>query len=160
MAIYMKLGGVPGNSTHKNYPQWITLASIHWGLHVDVQTTVGASGNRLSAGKITPSDVSFQKGFDIASVPLMKLAFAGNAIDQATIAITQQASDSGEAYLTYTLFDVIISSFQVAAADSGSPLDSISLNFAKLEVKANPTDEKGKPQQSVGGYDFTMANPI
>ena len=160
MAIYMKLGAVPGTATDSTYPGWIVLQSIQWGLSVDVSTTVGASGNRVSAGKITPSDVHIVKEFDTASVPLMKLAFGGTNTPTATIVVTQQATDDGEAYLQYTLSEVIISSFQVSASDSGKPTDIISLNFAKVEIKASPTDESGNKQPSIGGYDFAKANPL
>lgn len=160
MAIYMQLGNTPGTATDSVYQGWVVLQSIHWGLHVDVNTTVGQSGSRLSAGKITPSDVSIMKEFDLASVPLMKLAFAGVNSPVATIVITQQATDSGQAYLTYTLSQVIISSFQVSASESGKPMDSISLNFSKVEVKASPTDDTGKQINSIGGYDFSQALPI
>jgi type VI protein secretion system component Hcp len=160
MSIYMQVGAVPGTATDTTYPGWIVLQSIQWGLSVDVSTTVGASGNRLSAGKITPSDVHVVKEFDTASVPLMKLAFAGTNTPTATIVVTQQATDDGEAYLQYTLSDVIISSFQVSASDSGKTTDVISINFSKIEIKANPTDETGTKQPSIGGYDFAKANPM
>ncbi|CAN5127070.1 N/A [soil metagenome] len=160
MAIYMKLGNVPGTATSKDYPQWIVLHSIHWGLHVAVKTTVGAGGSRLSAGKITPSDVSIVKEFDVASLNLMKLAFAGKNVPLCVIAVTQEATDVGQTYLQYTLHDVIISSFQVSATDTGKPIDNITLNFSKIEAKASPTDERGNPINTVGGYDFAKALPF
>jgi type VI secretion system secreted protein Hcp len=160
MAIYMQMGGVPGTATDSDFTGWVVLTSVHWGIHVDVSTTVGASGNRLSAGKITPSDVSMQKEFDLATVPLLKLAFAGTNTATATIAITQQATNSGAAYLTYTLTDVIVSSFNQGSGADGTPTDSFTLNFSKVEIKASPTDMTGQPVNSIGGYDFAKSLPM
>jgi type VI secretion system secreted protein Hcp len=160
MAIYLQIGGITGTATDSVYTGWIVLQSIHWGIHVDVATTVGASGNRLSAGKITPSDVSIQKEFDGASVPLLNLAFAGSNQPTAVIAVTQQASNTGEKYLEYTLTNVIISSFSQGAGASGTPTDSFTLNFTKCNIIASPTGTDGTPVQTVGGYDFATATQL
>ena len=114
----------------------------------------------MGAGKITPEVVSITKEFDTASVPLMKLAFAGTTTPTATIVITQEATDTGDAYLQYTLSDVIIQSFHVSANDSSKPQDIFSMNIGKVEIKASPTDETGAVQPSIGGYNFATAVPM
>jgi type VI secretion system secreted protein Hcp len=129
---------------------------------VDVSTTVGSSGNRLSAGKITPSDVSIQKDFDTASIPLLNLAFAGTSSNQPVIiGVTQTAKPANDTskYLEYTLTNVIISSFSQGAGSSGTPTDSFTLNFTKCNLLAAPTGADNTPQQTVGGYDFALAQP-
>jgi type VI secretion system secreted protein Hcp len=161
MAIYMQVNGVTGTATDNIYPNWIVLQSIHWGIHVDVSATVGSSGSRLSAGKITPSDVSIQKDFDTASVPLLKLAFGGTTqTSPVVIVVTQQATDVGTTYLKYTLTNVIVSSFSQGGGSSGSPSDTFTLNFTQIEIAASPTDSAGNPIQSVGGYNFQTATNL
>jgi len=160
MPIYMQLGGVKGNVTNVNYQNWIEIKSIHWGVTVAVATTVGAGTSRLSSGKITPMDVSMHKEFDSASVPLLKLAFAGKSIPQALIAVTRTASNTATAYLTFTLSNVIISSFQTSGTDSSEalPMDSITLNFSKIELASSPTDAANNVTGNiVGSYDFVQA---
>lgn len=160
MAIYLKLDGVDGNATHHVYQNWITLQNFHWGMDVDVSTTVGDATNRMGAGKITPSDVTAHKEFDKASVPLLKLAFAGLPKESCEIVVTQQASDVGEAYLRYKLFKVFISSFVVGASDNGSPQDTFTINFEKMEVTATTVDDSNNPSPLRGGYDFKSGKQL
>ncbi len=156
MAIYLDIGGIKGKSTHSKYDKWIPVDSLHWGVENDAHTTVGVAASRMGAGKVTPHDVSMSKEMDQSSVPLMKLVFAGTNQSTARIVVTQ-STDTGDAYLEYTLTNAIVSSFQTAASSEGVPTENFSINFTKIEVKANPTDATGTAQQTVGSYDFEKA---
>ncbi|WP_309644002.1 type VI secretion system tube protein Hcp [Phenylobacterium sp.] len=156
MAIYLDIAGIKGKSGHDNYKDWIVVQSMHWGVENDAKTTVGVAGSRMPAGKITPHDVSMMKEMDQSTVPLMKLVFAGTNQAKARIVVTQ-STDSGDAYLEYTLTNAIVSSFQTSANSEGLPIENFAINFTKVEVKANPTSATGGSQQVVGEYDFEKA---
>ncbi len=159
MAIYMKLGSVVGNATHSKYKNWITLQNMSWHILAKVGTNVGDAANRMSAGKITPAEFTLHKEFDMATVPLMLLAFAGQPVGQCEIAVTQQASTTGEAYLRYILTGTIISAYEIGVSHEGNPQDLIKLNITGIEVVAQTVDELGMNLAPVrGSYNFGQAS--
>jgi len=159
MAVYLQITGVQGNATNVNYKNWIAVEHISWYVSNDVGSDLGSMTSRQGGGSISNTDVMVQKKFDNATVPLMKLLFAGKNLDSVKIAVTQSASDTGQAYLLYTLSNVILSSWNISAG-GGDPMDSFSLNFTKIELTAQPTSEDNSFTQVVGGYDFKEVKPL
>jgi type VI protein secretion system component Hcp len=156
MAIYLNLGGIAGDVTHSDYTNWINIKSMHWGMNIDVSTTVGNAANRMSAGKITPHDISLVKDFDQSTVPLMQQTFKGQKIPLAKVVVTQQASDQGATYLEYDLTGVFISSYQLSGSDEALPTEHITLNFQAINIVTNQVTPTGN-QRVAGGYDFAGA---
>lgn len=162
MPIYLKLGALQGAVTAGPYKGWIEIDSYTWGFSVAVQTTVGAAGNRLSAGKVTPGDLHLVKRQDDTTTPFMLQALQGKNTDTATLAVTVQASDAGEAkYIEYVMKNVICSSFSTSGTgQGGEPMESIALNFSQIEFNQFLRDEKNAERAVRGGYDFTKAAKV
>ena len=59
-------------------------------------------------------------------------------------------------FLKLTFTDVIVTSYQIGGSEGDTvPVDSISLNFAKIEFEYTPLDEKGKAGSTIKtGYDL------
>jgi type VI secretion system secreted protein Hcp len=165
MPVYLKYGNITGNVSAATFSKWIEIDSFSWGFSVSVQTTVGNTGNRLSAGKVTPSDLSLVKHQDDASVAIMKESIEGKLQTEATLVVVMQASaDGGEKYMEYTMQNVICSSFQTSGSggDFGEsrPSESFTLNFSKIEFSQHTRDEKNVATPLRGGYDFTKAQKM
>ena len=162
MPLYLKLGSLQGAVTAGPYKGWIELSSYSWGFSVAVQTTVGASGNRLSSGKVTPGDLHLVKRQDDTTTQFMLQSLQGKNTDSATLAVTVQASDSGEAkYIEYVMKNVICSSFSTSGqTGSGEPMENITLNFSQVEFNQYLRDETNAERAVRGGYDFTKASKV
>jgi type VI secretion system secreted protein Hcp len=162
MPVYLKLGALQGAVTTGPYKGWIEVESFQWGFNVDVQTTVGASGDRMASGKVTPGDVHLVKVMDDTTTTFMLQALQGKNTDQGTIAVTLMASQDGsDRYIEYVMDNVICSSFNTAGTQSGGkPMENISLNFTKVEFNQFLKDAAGNERVVRGGFDFTKATKV
>jgi type VI protein secretion system component Hcp len=162
MPVYLKLGSLQGAVTAGPYKGWIEVDAYNWGFSVAVQTTVGASGNRLSAGKVTPGDLHLSKRQDDTTTQFMLQSLEGKNTDTATLAVTVQASDSGEQkYMEYVMTNVICSSFSTSGQSSGGePNENITLNFSSVQFNQFLRDEANNERAVRGGYDFTKAAKV
>ena len=162
MPVYLKLGSLQGAVTAGPYKGWIEVDSYSWGFSVAVQTTVGAAGNRLSAGKVTPGDLHLVKRQDDTTTQFMLQSLQGKNTDTATLAVTVQASDSGEQkYIEYVMQNVICSSFSTAGQSTGGePSENITLNFSQIQFNQFLRDEANNERAVRGGYDFTKAAKV
>ncbi len=93
----------------------------------------GASG--AGAGRTDVSSIQVMKKTDKASANLFKYCSTGKHIPQATI--TVRKAGEKKPYLTITLTNVLVSSYQLGSSGGGGakPNESLSLNFTKIEYK-------------------------
>lgn len=157
MPVYLKLGNLKGAATSSQYKDWIEVDSYSWGFSVAVQTTSGASGNRVSSGKVTPGDLHLTKKQDDSTTQFMIQSLQGKNTDSATLAVTRQGSDGGESkYMEYTLQNVICSSFTTSgtSASGSHPNENITLNFTSVQINQFLTDAAGNERAVRGGVDF------
>ena len=157
MAVYLKLGSLKGAATSSQYKDWIEIDAYSWGFSVSVQTTSGASGNRVSSGKVTPGDLHLTKKQDDSTTQFMIQSLQGKNTDQATLAVTRQAADGGEQkQMEYVLANVICSSFTTSgtSANGSQPMENITLNFTSVQLNQFLADAAGNERAVRGGVDF------
>jgi hypothetical protein len=90
----------------------------------------GGGGAGSSAGKVSVHDISITKQVDKASPKLAQFCANGKHIPNVKIEMRK----AGKTYLTYTLTNVVISSYQTGG-HADQPSESLSLNFTKIEIK-------------------------
>lgn len=97
--------------------------------------TVGGSssaGSGGGAGKVKFHDISITKYIDKSSPKLALYCANGKHIPKVTIALRK----AGKTYLTYTLTDVVISTYQTGgSAEGGQATETMSLNFGKISIQ-------------------------
>ncbi len=157
MSAYLKLDGFEGNVTKTGYTGCIEVESYSWGFSVPVQTTVGSSSNRLSAGKVTPGDLHLVKKQDKTSGKLMLDSMGGAVIPNAVLTITTLSkAGAEEKYMEYKMTNAICSSFSTGGSQGQhEPMENLSLNFSKVEISQFTKDATGSPQAAQrGAFDF------
>ncbi len=160
MAAYLKLDGFTGNVTKGQYVGWIEVESYSWGFSVPVQTTVGSSTNRMSAGKVTPGDIHLVKKQDQTSAKFMLDSMNGATIPTAVLAVTMPSASGGsDKYMEYTMTNVITSAYNTSGSQGQhEPMENVSLNFTKVQISQYSTDSSGKPMAAQrGSFDFMTA---
>ena len=160
MAAYLKLDGFTGNVTKGQYTGWIEVESFSWGFSVPVQTTVGSSTNRMSAGKVTPGDIHMVKKQDQTSAKFMLDSMNGAVIPNATLAVTMPSASGGQdKYMEYKMSNVITSAYNTSGSQGQhEPMENVSLNFTKIEISQYSTDSSGKSMAAQrGNFDFMTA---
>lgn len=160
MAIYMQIQGINGNVTTKGYENWIELESFAFHVHRKLNTQPGRVSNR-EGSKPSVSEVDVSKRLDKSSSLLFGEATVGTAKPTVNIHfVTTNASP--QPYLEYTFSNVIVSGHAIehqhTETTDNYPLENISLNFDKIEMKVIPFDKNHKAQSPVpAGYDLNQA---
>ena len=128
----LELDGVKGESKDDGHKETIEIAS--WSLGASNPTSVGSAG--MSAGKVSYSDLSVMISLEKASVELLSRVSTGKVIPKAVLYGRKAGDDKRQDYLTITLNEVMVSSWQSSASDgSGIPMLSVSFSFSKIEYK-------------------------
>jgi len=146
MPIYMRITqkGLPvmtGDVTAKGHEKWIELSSVQMGLSRSIAPKPDEKASSSA------SEIVVTKPRDSASMALWKQSLYGEGL---TIQI--DFVKSGEAYLTYTLQNALISSYQPGVTES------LSLNFTKITYDTHGTgpDVSGHAEKFMKGWN---ANP-
>ncbi len=142
---FLKIDGIEGESQDAKHKSEIEIMSWSWGAN---QSGSFASGGGGGAGKVSMHDFSFQKVIDKASPKLMLACAGGDHIKQAILTCRKAGKDQQE-YLVVKFSDILVSSYQTGGHGEGDvrPLDSIALNFAKIEFDY----KEQKADGSLGG---------
>ena len=141
MPIYMKYGDIKGSATQDGHKEWINLESCQLGTHRTGIKQAMSGGGGDTTGQVMFSDIVMSRSVDKSSPLLFKHACMGLHAKEVTIDFTE-TNEKGEAlYLQVKLADAIVST-QAISGHGGSgdshPMESLSLNFAKIWVSDAP----------------------
>ena len=140
MPCYMKYGTIKGDVQADAYKEWIELHTMQFGVGRGIAQG-GGSGLNREAGKASVSEITVTKTCDESSVYLFQEACKGLATD-CQIHLTTVQKDTLQPYLEYKLTDCLISGFSTSSGGD-RPIESLSLNFLKVETAFTPYDSKG-----------------
>jgi type VI secretion system secreted protein Hcp len=127
---FLKIDGIAGESTDAKHKGEIEVLSWSWG---ETQETAPSPGGGAGTGKVAMTDLHVSANLSKASPPLLLACASGKHIKSAVL--TGRKAGKGQAeFLTFSLTDVLVSGYQTGATTAEAPLDSISLNFSKIEV--------------------------
>ena len=141
VAIYAKMTGIEGESKDQKHQNEIEVNSFSWGMTNPGSFSAGGGGG---TGRVNVGEWNGTKFIDKAGVPLMVACATGRRIPEAIITLVKTGGDRPE-FLKITLTDVMITSYSHSAADGNDlPMESLSLNFAKVEVEYKEQNAQGQ----------------
>jgi type VI secretion system secreted protein Hcp len=131
---FLKLDGIEGESTDNKHAKEIDVEAWSWGESQTGSSVPGGGGG--GAGKVSMQDFSFVMKFNKASPKLMLACATGKHIKSARLAV-RRAGQGQQDYLTFAFLDVLVSSYQTGGAEASglTPVDQVSLRYAKIEVE-------------------------
>ena len=145
--MFLKIEGVPGESTDDKHKEWIEVLSYSWGVS---QPTNGAisSGGARSAERCDYQDFSIVKTLDKASPKLALFCSNGQHITEVILVLCRAEGDKPQ-YMEYKMTDVIISSVSVAgsAATEVLPVEEVTFAYTQIEwtyTEHDPVSGKAK----------------
>jgi type VI secretion system secreted protein Hcp len=140
---FLKLDGIPGESRDSKHKDEIDLISFSWG---ESRASSLNGGGGAATGRVSFQDFHFTHRVDKASTQLFLHCANGAHIKDATITC-RKAGETPVEFLVYKLTDVLVSSCNDSGAPGAedTPLETISLNFAQIEVSFTPQDQRGAP---------------
>jgi type VI secretion system secreted protein Hcp len=156
---FLKMDGIEGGATAEGHKNEIDVLS--WSFGVTQPGSSGYAGTGAGVGKGQFHDLTITKYLDKASPKLMNACAGGE--HKANVVLTcRRAGGTQQNYYQLKLSQVLVSSYQVSGGGGDSlPIESLSLNFAKLECTYWGQDEKGSQTGSVqSGWDINAGKKI
>ncbi len=100
------------------------------------------------------------KRMDKAS-PLLMLAAASGQHFKSAVLTVRKSGEVSQEYLTITLGDLMVSSYQTEAAGDTVPVDQVSFSFGRIEIVYRPQRPDGTFEAPVSaGWDVTANHKI
>jgi type VI secretion system secreted protein Hcp len=156
---FLKLDGIPGDSTYSTHKGEIDIDAWSWGGSSAGSLAFGGGGG---AGKVTLQDFHFVTQISSASPKVFLACATGSHLKDALLSgVRNVGKGKGNDLVKYKLGDVSVTNFQHGDDREGTPRDSFSLSFSKVEVSYFPQNATGKiaPPTSAG-YDIKMNKKI
>ena len=158
--IFIEYEGIEGNATATGYEKHIRVDSVQFGVGRGITMEPGNLANR-EATRPSLSEITFTHKTDNSATALFKEAVTGSAGKKVVIKFVQTGTEALVEYMNYTLYDVLVSGYSIAAEGDSDPIESVSLSYSKIEVKYNDYDKSNKSASpQVVGYDLTTAKPL
>jgi type VI secretion system secreted protein Hcp len=142
---FLKIDGVEGESYDAKHRNEIELQSWSWGEHNAALVDVGGG---MGSGKVSMGDFNFVMPVNKASGKLLQACATGEHFQKAVLTCRKAGKEQQE-YLTVTLSECLVSSFQTGGSASAEviPVDQFSLAFSRIEH----TYKVQKADGSLGG---------
>ena len=143
---------IDGESTDSKHKGEIELESFSYGVSNQSSSLQGGGGG---AGKSEPGALMVTKRNDKSTPRLMQAVAMGDHFKSAILTI-RKAGGGQQEYLSVTLNDVYISSYQISGANGGGlPMESISFNYSKMVQEYKEQKADGSLGGAVKlGYDW------
>ena len=155
MAIYLKYSDVAGDVTEADHVDWVECDSATFGVSRSLSTKPGQGKDRESSAPVI-GELTLTTKMDKTSPRFFELACAGKGED-AKIHFVQTTAAGVETYMEYTLTNTLIGNYSVSS-QGDRPVETISLNFTRIEMTYKTYDEGHVTSGSVTGhYDLAQA---
>ena len=159
---FLKIDGIPGESTDDKHKDWIEILSFNFGMEQPSSATDSSAGGGTTE-RVNVDDINIVKHLDKASPKLYESCCTGKHIKDVTIELCRAGGDKVK-YMEIKMEHVVISKVHPGGNSQGSdgfPTEAVSFNFGK--VKWTYTQQKradGTGGGNVaGGWDL-MGNKV
>lgn len=155
---FLKIDGIPGESTDEKHKDWIEIESYHQGVTQPASATAssvgGASAERVNFGPLTVA-----KLVDKASPKLFEACCTGKHIKEVIIEVCR-ASGEKLKYLEIRLEQVIVSSYSQDGGDFPREGIGFSAGKFKMTYTQQKREDGGAGGNVSGGWDLTSNRVI
>ena len=159
MSIYMKFGSVAGAVTTDGFKDWIEINSFQWGVGRAIGSASRSSETR-EGSEPSVSEIVVTKRMDKSSPGLWQDAVGGPLDTKVNLKFTTTTKDKVETYLEYELTETGLSGYSVSSGGGDAPVESLSLNFAKVIWKYTGRDSKIAGSPIPVGWDLTQQKKV
>ncbi|HET8654036.1 MAG TPA: type VI secretion system tube protein Hcp [Longimicrobiaceae bacterium] len=128
-----------GESKQKGYDGQIEILSFSWGVSQAGGYSYGTGGG-VAKANVQDLSVSFRQ---CAASPKIMLKCATGEHQNSAVLTCLKAGGEQQKYLEITLTDVVISSYQTGGSGDDVPIESMTLNFAKVKQEYFVQDDLG-----------------
>jgi type VI secretion system secreted protein Hcp len=153
---FLKIDGVPGESTRKGFEKQMEILSFSFG--ANNPATIGSAGGGTGGGKVQVSAFNIMKKTDAATPVLFQACCRGDHYATAVVTLNKAGGKAPVDFVKYEFEKVYVADIQWSGSTGGddSPTENVSFVFGKVSVTytpQNPDGSKGSP--AVGAWDLT-----
>jgi type VI secretion system secreted protein Hcp len=131
---FIKIDGIPGESTDEMFKDWIEVLYHNVGVAQSASAVVSTSGGATS-GRASFQDFVITKLVDKASPKLWIACSDGTHIKEITLALCRASGSKKLKYMEIKMSNCIISSYNLVDGGDGSlPMEQFSINYGKMEM--------------------------
>ena len=153
-AIFLDIKDIKGDSDIKGFEKQIEVLSFSHG--VAAQVTGDVSNEQRTSGKPMHQDFSLTKYADTSSPLLNQKCCEGANLGDVTVTIGRNDKGVILVLYTYIMKDVILSSVSIGGGGGGKPVESLTLNYSRIEWHyTSQKQEGGKEGEIVGKWDLS-----
>ena len=135
---FLKIEGIEGESADRTHKNEIDVLNWSWSESQSGTMSYGGGGG---AGKVSMEDFRFTMRACKASPKLLLHCANGKHIPSALLT-ARKAGETQQEYLKIKFTDLLVSSYQTGGGGE-EPLESISLNFSKIEFEYREQKKDG-----------------
>lgn len=138
--MFLKIDGIPGESTDAKHKDWIEVVSFGHEIIQPVATNKSTGGAR-SSERTEHGDFGITKRIDKATPILNKYASDGKHIPKVEFELCRATGDKA-CYMKYELTDVLISYVAIEREGSSQdiPLETVHMNYGSITWTYTETD--------------------
>lgn len=158
--MFLKIDGIPGESTDDKHKNEIDVLSWSWGM---TQSGTRQSGPGGGSGKVSVSDMTFSKYVDKATHNIIGACAGGKHIKEALLTVRKAGDDAPVEYMKITMKEIIISSYNTGGSKDGLDRveETVTLNFAEFKVEYTEQTKDGTPGSTVSaGYNMAQNKKV
>lgn len=142
--MFLKIDGIDGESRDAKHKGEIEIESFSWGAS-SLQASPSGSGG--AAGRVSMQDFTFNTPVTKASPKLFLACVEHRRIKTALLTVRRPGGQQQD-FLKVTMSDVQVSSWK-QAGEGDVPVDSVSMNFAKVQIAYTGQRPDGTPDDTV-----------
>jgi type VI secretion system secreted protein Hcp len=146
---------IAGQSQQEEHTDELEILSFSFGVSQQGGFSYASGGG---SAKCNFQDLSVSFRMCSGSPEIMKACASGTHFDKITLTCLKAAGDKQEPYMTIVLERCIISSYQTGGSGDDMPIESMSINFEKVQqnyLAQNPSG--GTDTTGTGTYDLATA---
>ena len=134
---FLKVDGIPGESTDDKHKDWIDIVSWSYGETQSAEVTASKVGG-AAAERVKMQNFKFTMRTNKASPKLFQTCASGQHIREVVLEVCKSGGDKSK-FLEVKLSEVIVSSFvslgsSVTAGADAYPMEEILLSFSKIKI--------------------------
>lgn len=149
---FLKIDGIPGESTDDKHKDWIEVLSFNHGVHQPSSATASSAGGGTTE-RANFEDFTIVHHIDKASAKLFENSASGKHHPTVTLELCRAGGDKLK-YLEIKMEEVVISGVQVGGASKAGdafPTETVTFNFGAIKT----TYTQQKRADGTGGGNVT-----
>jgi type VI secretion system secreted protein Hcp len=141
--VYLKLEGIPGDSTDQKYDKQVECTSVHFEVLQPKSATASTAGGH-TAERCEHKDIVITKLVDKATPKFLEYCSTGKLIKTAEINFTRAGTDGKRfVYFTIMLKDAIISGIAPSVGEGEVMKETVAIKYRAVKWQYFLQDAKG-----------------